>query len=71
MGPSSDRQSNAQTPVVPRVAQTWRKIEEVNVRRWALVTHLTWKKTEWQISSAPHILAKQWASRTVFYQDPQ
>lgn len=25
MGPSSDRESNAQTPVVPSVAQTWRK----------------------------------------------
>lgn len=30
MGPSSDRESNAQTPVVPSVAQTWRTKQEVN-----------------------------------------
>lgn len=36
MGPSSDRQSKAQTPVVPRVAQTWRQTQEVNVGKWLL-----------------------------------
>lgn len=40
MGPSSDRQSKAQTPVVPRVAQTWRQTQEVNVGRWVLETLL-------------------------------
>lgn len=44
MGPSSDRQSNAHTPVVPSVAQTWRKIKEVNVGRWAREIHWARKK---------------------------